>query len=634
LQQRFGLPVDPFNAPNFVIPLNNPGLLALLPSLPQAQADAIRAARAVVSSGLLSRPLGPTGNPLFENEGAQRERFFDAFRVSTSLTGTLGEIGWELGLTYGENKRKVRTPLALTANLQLALAGFGGANCTGMTPGANGCLFFNPFSSGVDRNVISGRVNPPVGQGGTFDPNTVNSREVIDFIFDTRTFDETTDVLVADLVFDGNTNIKLPGGNISWAVGGQYREDGFEREVGGLTNLNNFPCADSIVNPAATCQVQLGPFDFQNGLLPQKFDADVYGVFTELSLPLLESVQAQVAFRYEDYGGATGSTSNPKLALRWQATEWLTLRGSASSTFRGPFLQQIANTPIVGNFFVPQLGSIRAFDNFGNPNVQPEEADNYNVGFLVDTAKFSASLDYFEIQFKDRILTEFGPDVVTAFFGTAQNRVDNCGRAGFENLQMRFTFQNNVCGLNNVIRTRANTINGPDEDIKGVDFKAAYRFDEVFGGSLRLGLNGTFNIEYKRGRFFIENVDVPNIGNRDFVGTRGGIQALPELRGTVFAEYGRGRQNLRLSGSYVDGVTDLQDSARTPDGRRDDIPSYFTTDFVYQYKMPSNLSFTAAVFNLADRDPPGVRQADFGYDPLFYNPIGRAIKLSLQKRFD
>ena len=44
----------------------------------------------------------------------------------------------------------------------------------------------------------------------------------------------------------------------------------------------------------------------------------------------------QLAGRYEDYGDDIGSTFDPKIALRWQATEALTLRGSASSSFRGP----------------------------------------------------------------------------------------------------------------------------------------------------------------------------------------------------------------------------------------------------------------------------------------------------------
>lgn len=176
-------------------------------------------------------------------------------------------------------------------------------------------------------------------------------------------------------------------------------------------------------------------------------------------------------------------------------------------------------------------------------------------------------------------------------------------------------------------------VNGPTEDIKGVDFSGSYLFDDLLGSALRVGLNGTYNLQYTRGRFFIENVEVPSIGNRDFVGTRGAIQALPELRGQVYAEFARDRHSLRLSGTYIDGVTDLNDGSRDPNGARDEIPSHFTTDLVYRYKMPSDLTFTAAVFNLTDRDPPAVRQMDFSYDPLFFNPIGRAVKVEFEKRF-
>ena len=68
---------------------------------------------------------------------------------------------------------RIRLPDILPANLQLALAGFGGANCTGNVPGsaANGCFFFNPFSTGVDVNVVTGQRNLPRGMGGTFDPD-------------------------------------------------------------------------------------------------------------------------------------------------------------------------------------------------------------------------------------------------------------------------------------------------------------------------------------------------------------------------------------------------------------------------------------------------------------------------------
>ena len=145
-QMRLGLPVDPTNAPTFIVPLNNPGLLSLLPSLTPAQANGITAARAVAASGLLFRPLGPGGNPLFENEGMQRELFTDSYRFSAALDGEISNVGWNAALTYAENSRRVRIPDVLAANMQLALAGFGGENCTGTTPGAVGQRLLLPES--------------------------------------------------------------------------------------------------------------------------------------------------------------------------------------------------------------------------------------------------------------------------------------------------------------------------------------------------------------------------------------------------------------------------------------------------------------------------------------------------------
>jgi iron complex outermembrane receptor protein len=635
VQMRLGLPVDPTNAPTFIVPLNNPGLQALLPSLTPAQASAIAAARAVAASGLLFRPLGPSGNPLFDNEGVQRELFTDSFRVSAALDGEVADIGWNAAVTYAENSRRFRTPDLLPANLQLALAGFGGDNCTGNVPGANGCLFFNPFSTGVSSNFITGQVNPPRGMGGTFDAATVNSREVIDFIFGTTGSDDTSTVLVADLVFNGDTPWQLPGGTVSWALGAQYREDELEREllVPG-SDVARTPCADSLLNPAASCLLPNGPFGFIGPQREFAIDSDVYGVFGELELPITQSLQAQLAFRYEDYGGSTGSTSNPKLALRWQATDWLAVRGSASSTFRGPVLLQSQPNALTTLNFVPQFGTVRPVDNFGNPNLKPEEADNLSLGVLISTPAFSASLDYFNIRLQDKVIPENGSDVLGAFIGTGAAAINNCGRPGFEALQARFTFVNGVCAPASILRVRAMAVNAPDEEVSGIDLSATYRWSNVLRGNMTFGVDATYNLEYERDPFFIEGILIPNAGGRDFIGTRAGLnQTLPELHGSLFAEYSTGNHTVRATGHYVDGVTDLRDPARNPDGTRDEIGSYFTTDLVYRLSLPSELTLTGAVFNVADRDPASVRLTDYNYDPFFGNPMGRAFKLALSKQF-
>ena len=70
---------------------------------------------------------------------------------------------------------------------------------------------------------------------------------------------------------------------------------------------------------------------------------DVYAFFGELAIPLTDSLEAQVALRYENYGGEIGDTTDPKLALLWSVNDTLAFRASASTTFRAPSLHQRYN---------------------------------------------------------------------------------------------------------------------------------------------------------------------------------------------------------------------------------------------------------------------------------------------------
>ncbi|NJM61090.1 MAG: hypothetical protein HC849_14125 [Oscillatoriales cyanobacterium RU_3_3] len=196
-------PTNPANAPNYFIPLTNPGLAALLPALTPAQRAAITAAGGVLASGLQWRPFGLGGNPL-TGEGKQDKRSFDSFRVSGALDGELKGIGWNVALTYSESKRDASTPDILVAKLDRALRGFGGPNCTGTIPGsaANGCAYLNPFSTGIAVNPALGLTNPALGGGGTFVASTVNDLAVVRDLFTRNAFDDTSALTVFDVVFN------------------------------------------------------------------------------------------------------------------------------------------------------------------------------------------------------------------------------------------------------------------------------------------------------------------------------------------------------------------------------------------------------------------------------------------------
>ena len=133
-----------------------------------------------------------------------------------------------------------------------------------------------------------------------------------------------------------------------------------------------------------------------------------WSAFIEFAVPLLDSLELQVAGRYDDYD-FYGNSANPKLALRWAPLEELALRASWGTGFRAPSLAQIGLGPSQeSEFFVDTFGCLDnaaycANTDFqilfsGNPNLVAEESESLNVGAVWQpTAAFSMSLDYWDI---------------------------------------------------------------------------------------------------------------------------------------------------------------------------------------------------------------------------------------------
>src|SRR5262249_39281348 len=52
----------------------------------------------------------------------------------------------------------------------------------------------------------------------------------------------------------------------------------------------------------------------------------LWAVFGEMNIPIIKSLEADVAVRYDHYSDF-GSTTNPKVSLRWQPTKEVLVRG-------------------------------------------------------------------------------------------------------------------------------------------------------------------------------------------------------------------------------------------------------------------------------------------------------------------
>lgn len=621
----------------FFIPASNPGLKALLATYPASSLGGAIAANQAgvngVSTTILWRPLGVSGNPLTGGDGKEDKRYFEAFRISGGITAELGgSLKLDTAATYMENSSDIATPDIVVSRLELALRGLGGFGCNvaANTPGANGCLYFNPFSSGIAASEIDGRVNP------NYVPSTANSIDVIDYLFEDYAYRSTTKLFVADAVLSGETGINLAGGPIGFAVGGQYRRNTSQRDVDALLDVAQFPCVDSEFNGNQNCVGrQNGVFSFFGPLDNYSYQSDVYAAFAELQLPVTDAITAQAAVRYESYGGDIGSTLNPKLAVRWQLTDWLALRGSVSTTFRAPPQTLLIPTPTTTLAFTSAVGGYRAYDTFGNPDLQPETADAYNAGIIVQTGGFNATFDYYRFDFQGGLDNEPGTAMVAALFPTGVTDAAACATAALNPAFLsRFTFNNNVCSRGNLLRTRLNQVNGPDIRTSGIDFAASLRRD-MLGGRAVIGVDGSYVIEYKAGDFLVEGVLVS--GGDDFAGQLDylGYGSIPDLKGQAYAEYSTGPHTLRGTVRYVGGMTDSRGAttftAVSPLGK--EIDEFVTADLSYTLDIePLATTLSVTVQNITDEDPPFAR-LDLNYDPFTGNPLGRVVKVGIRKKF-
>lgn len=631
-------------APNYFIPIGNPGFVDLLPQLTPAQQTAITNAGGAVANALLWRPLGVGGNPL-TGEGKQDQRNFDSYRFSLGLNGSIGEsMNWDTSVTYSATRADVATPDMLVARLGRALAGLGGPNCTGAVAGQNGCLWFNPFSTGVAGNLVTGQQNPR----GAPAPNSL---EVIDWLFEDYAYELEQNVLAVDAVLSGEAGLSLPGGQLGWAFGAQYRENGYVRDANDFSDPAVMPCPQSPVNPAATCAIQSGAFSFFGPLSYYDLTQEVYAVYAELNLPLLESLNAHLAVRYEDYGSGIGDTTNPKLALRWQPFDALALRGSVSTTFRAPSATStLSGFLSTGSAFTAQAGTYKPYDTFGNPELQPETALAFNVGMIIKAAGFTGSLDYWSFDIEDEIVTDSGTQMVRAFYDPSFDPTTfatRCIDPRYAGLRNRFTFTGAGCGsaatpnqpaIANLVRTRIQADNSEtNTKVSGIDASLQYLFESVGSGDLLIGVDGTYNLEYEQGATIIEGIAVLPAG--DYVGTRGTAGSLPEWKASGFVDYSFGSHNLRWTARYIADMEDTRtgQSLTTFAGIRPGDPgsvvdSILLHDVTYRARLPWEMSMTLSVLNVLDEDPSFAR-LDLSYDPFTGSPVGRTIKLGVSKTF-
>ena len=197
----------------------------------------------------------------------------------------------------------------------------------------------------------------------------------------------------------------LPGGPLGMAVGAELRRESISLEPTSGTERGNI--------------VGLGYSAYDGG-------RTVAAGYVELLAPVLKQLEVSAAVRYDHYSDA-GSSTTPKLGLKYTPMRELALRGTYARGFRAPSSAEngrgglaafsTAADPLRCNLGVAAACAPAkvAVITSPNPNLKPEKSDNYTLGLVFEpTSKTSIAVDYFDITRKDEINQELTDAAIAA----------------------------------------------------------------------------------------------------------------------------------------------------------------------------------------------------------------------------
>jgi outer membrane receptor protein involved in Fe transport len=475
---------------------------------------------------------------------------------------------------------------------------------TSNNQGQGGCQFYNPFLTSLT------------------DPNLANNRELMDWINVplTRT-DKRNRLGVLDAVVSGEL-FELAGGTAAFAAGFQYRERNTlsradENAYPGLPNAILDYDAAGVPN-----QFHYVSNNFECSLCQFNYDQDrtTKAVFGELSLPIIENVETQIAVRWEDYGGVIGDEISPKIAMSWRPLETLLVRGSFSQSFRAPnialinqglesssltFRDPISNQAVRAGLVPPTDANAEAEFAYTlggpAPNVGNEYADTFGLGFIwtpdgaLEGLSVQADLWRFEVEsrvlpqppisaiqpeiqafvaasqdpanyvFNDTIpadsaqpYTACDPAAVAAQFGVDSTERLNCvvDPRTYVVDGIQRSFGTTTGDLTTVTLA---AINAGKIEADGVDMKLGYSWSNDMG-NWRLGVNYTHVRQYLLSDVPGLTLGLLDTGIYDGAGTTGDnnlVRSLPDNKGTFTGSWQRGDHSVTAINRHIGSYQNL-----------------------------------------------------------------------------
>ncbi len=467
---------------------------------------------------------GPVGPPIFINrwdlDGGvlDYETDKETYRLVLGAEGDLTDwLRYDVAFNRGETDRRETLNNNRLYDRYLAAIdsvddGSGNIVCRStLDPASFNSLPIDFISTSFDPS--QGPVTFTPGPGGDcipFDPFTTDdsvNQAAVDWIWQPTTsqLENTQTVFTAYLAGDSSPFFEVPGGPVSFVVGGEYREEestatfdeisGSDRSVAWISGSN------------------------------LSGDFDVTEAFVEVSLPLFADVSpllagltVDAAYRFSDYS-TIGTTGTWEAGLIWDMAAGFTIRGTVSSAVRAPNIGELfeprtaisislAQDPcdidnvnlgsptraancatelnaigVDPTTFDPLLGTFFPAIQGGNPDLKEETADTQTIGFVWQppfVEGLSLSVDFFNIDIEDAVIR---PNQIAIFNACYDS-------ATLDNIFCSLLSRDQTTGAANFVELQS--VNVAEIQTAGYEFSSIYQLTDTNVGDFTFSMNATY----------------------------------------------------------------------------------------------------------------------------------------------
>jgi outer membrane receptor protein involved in Fe transport len=264
----------------------------------------------------------------------------------------------------------------------------------------------------------------------------------------------------------------------------------------------------------------------------------------------------------------------------------------------------------------------------GNPELSPESADTYNIGFSWSSSaqspwlsNLSLSLDYYKIEISEVISVVPG---LTALSKCYNLDGSNPGYAVDNPFCALLTRDSN--GLLQLIETPYLNLGGLRTS--GIDLQLAWDLDL---GDLGLGARAG-RIVFSTGIGYSDEFAVqtlPGTTFQDYGGTNTIGAPHPQWKALTTLGYANGGASVSLRWRYQDAMADVT-SVTTPSAPGVAVPTYELFDLVGTFSLNERWQIRAGVTNLTDEESVLVSSSQTSTDTSVFDPVGRSYYLGLR----